>query len=282
MYPLFRHIVLLPVILSGALFPVASETPLYHEKNIPPFSEMTNSGNIASGTVIFPGTNSGSTKTKIEVPAKKTHLPPLQTLRSPFIVIPEVRSDANNIDVFVSKLTALSNTGYVPKDLVSIVHPYIDEAGRHSDLRKEAAESLWKMSVAFYKKFNTPIVVVSGYRSAAYQQRLWNLGRCSDTLCAPAGHSEHQLGLAVDLFDASTKNDYLANAKFASYVAWLSENAHLYGWHQSYQKWEDIDEYEVEPWHWRYLGVDLATKLKNLKWTFTEYTNFNESLKWIN
>jgi LAS superfamily LD-carboxypeptidase LdcB len=60
------------------------------------------------------------------------------------------------------------------------------------------------MAKAFELEFGEPLVVISGYRSAEYQQRLWNLGRCHDTLCAPPGYSEHQLGLAVDIFDAST------------------------------------------------------------------------------
>lgn len=235
MFSFLKSILILPVAFTGTFFPITSQAPIYNGKTLPFYSGMRASGIDNSGRTTSLSNSPRMTTEKIDIGIKK--IPPRgeQTLRSPFIVIPEIRSDANT-DIFVSKQTSLSNTGYVPKDLISIAHPYIDEAGRHSELREEAAEALWKLSVAFYKKFHTSIVVVSGYRSAAYQQRLWNLGRCSDTLCAPAGHSEHQLGLAVDLFDASTKNDYLANAKFRSYVTWLGENAHLYGWHQSYQK----------------------------------------------
>lgn len=82
---------------------------------------------------------------------------------------------------------------------------------------------------------------------------MWDLGKCSDTLCAPPGHSEHQLGLAVDLFDASTKAEYLSNPTYVSYVDWLEENAYKYGYHMSYQNGVEIDQYEAEPWHWRYL-----------------------------
>lgn len=65
---------------------------------------------------------------------------------------------------------------------------------------------------------------------------MWDLGKCTDSLCAPPGHSEHQLGLAVDLFDATTEEEYYKNPKYVAYVGWLKRYAHLYGWTQSYQK----------------------------------------------
>lgn len=88
----------------------------------------------------------------------------------------------------------------------------------------------------FRTKFGTPLVVVSGYRSASYQQRLWDLGRCTDTLCAPPGYSEHQLGLAIDVFDATTASDYMKNALYKKYITWIQAHAHKYGYTQSYQK----------------------------------------------
>jgi D-alanyl-D-alanine carboxypeptidase len=57
------------------------------------------------------------------------------------------------------------------------------------------------------------------------------------------------------------------------YYVWLVQNAHLYGWHNTYQKWVAIDGYEVEPWHWRYLWEELATYLYENKITIAEYYN---------
>lgn len=62
-------------------------------------------------------------------------------------------------------------------------------------------------------------------------------------------------------------------------MAWLQLNAYKYGWHQSYQNGEYIDAYEIEPWHWRYLGIDLATKLNNLNMSYTEYMRFERALR---
>jgi hypothetical protein len=60
----------------------------------------------------------------------------------------------------------------------------------------------------------------------------------------------------------------------------LQENAYKRGFHQTYQKGADIDGKMVEPWHWRYLGVELATELYEKKLSFGErfYSQSRESL----
>ncbi len=181
---------------------------------------------------------------------------------------------------FVSRDTPLSILSYEPDDLVSISGSHIDTAGRSGlRLRREASESLSIMALDFEKRFGIPLTVISAYRSAAYQQRMWDLGKCSDTLCAPPGYSEHQLWLAIDIFDATTEDDYLKKKNYRKYIEWFKQNAKRYGWSQSYQKWEAIDNYQIEPWHWRYLWVDMATRLSNLGWTYTEYVRFQEVLR---
>jgi LAS superfamily LD-carboxypeptidase LdcB len=57
---------------------------------------------------------------------------------------------------------------------------------------------------------------------------MWDLGKCNATLCAPPGYSEHQLGLAIDIFDATTEEEYFQNEKYREYISWLQENAHKY------------------------------------------------------
>ncbi len=144
--------------------------------------------------------------------------------------------DDSSILRFVSRTTPLSDRNYAPSDLVSISGSLINEAGRNSQLRREARDALWNMASGFVYDIGIPLTVISGYRSATYQQRLWDLGRCSDSLCAPPGYSEHQLGLAVDLFDASSEKEFTNNPTYRKYVTWLENNAYQYGWTQSYQK----------------------------------------------
>ncbi len=187
-------------------------------------------------------------------------------------------TDDTSLLRFVSRSVPLTQKWYIPSPLLSISGAHINEAGRVGYLRRDARIALGELASAFDHRFAEPLVVISGYRSAAYQQRLWDLGRCSDSLCAPPGYSEHQLGLAADFFDASTAREFETNARYKRYVSWLQTNAHLYGWTQSYQKGEAIDEYEVEPWHWRYIGVEMATRLHNLGWTYTEYVRFHDTM----
>jgi D-alanyl-D-alanine carboxypeptidase len=55
------------------------------------------------------------------------------------------------------------------------------------------------------------------------------------------------------------------------YYQWLTDNAHFRGFHNTYQKGIEIDGKMVEPWHWRYVGVELATYLHDSGQTFAEY-----------
>jgi zinc D-Ala-D-Ala carboxypeptidase len=187
----------------------------------------------------------------------------------------------DDITRFVSKSIPLSDIDYAPDDLISISGASIDQAGRSSFLRREAQWALLKMAWSFERKFAKPLVIVSGYRSAKYQKRLWDLGRCTDTLCAPPGYSEHQLGLAIDIFDASNESDYMTNRNYRDYVSWMKKNAYKYGYTQSYQRGPEIDGYDIEPWHWRYVGKKLATKLYDLDMSYSEYIEFGSMLSFI-
>ncbi len=186
--------------------------------------------------------------------------------------------DDGSISRFVTKSIPLTDREYEPDDLVSITGASLEQGGRYSTLRRGARDALTDMARDFEREFGKPLVVVSGYRSAKYQQRLWDLGRCTDTLCAPPGYSEHQLGLAIDIFDATNEDDYMANTNRRKYIAWVQKNAHTYGYTQSYQQWPSHDAYDIEPWHWRYVSIALATKLYHLRMTYSEYVEFESML----
>lgn len=186
----------------------------------------------------------------------------------------------SSIDTFTTRYAGLYDPSYTPRDLTDIsTLQSIDQAWRLWSLRREARDALGNLAEAFSREFGTRLVVISGYRSAASQQLLWDLGRCSEALCATPGYSEHQLGLAIDIFDATTAADYYENIRYRTYIRWMQDYAHLYGWHQSYQNGEYIDAYEVESWHWRYLWVSLATKLKSLDMSYTEYIRLERTLE---
>lgn len=94
---------------------------------------------------------------------------------------------------------------------------------------------------------------------------------CSDKFCAKAWFSEHQSWLAIDIFQTTTKEEFLLNDNLKLYFNWLNENAYKYWFHNSYQKGIVIDWYLEEPWHRRYLWKDLAKELLDQKITFWEF-----------
>lgn len=108
------------------------------------------------------------------------------------------------------------------------------------------------------------IYISSGFRSYSYQKTLYNnyVNRdgvvAADTYSARAGHSEHQSGLA---FDVNTINNSFANTEEGK---WLNDNCYKYGFILRYPNGKsDETGYQYEPWHFRYVGVELAEKLYN-------------------
>ena len=89
---------------------------------------------------------------------------------------------------------------------------------------------------------------------------------------APPGASEHQLGLAMDITLAKYNGTLSVNFGNTKEGAWIRENAHKYGFIVRYlQGKEEVTGYKYEPWHIRYLGVDLATELYEKGITLEEY-----------
>lgn len=118
--------------------------------------------------------------------------------------------------------------------------------------------------------------LLSGFRSYQTQSSVYNnyvswYGQASaDTFSARPGHSEHQTGLAFDIGKLENSFGETASGK------WLAENCHLYGFIIRYPKGkQNITGYKYEPWHVRFLGVDIATKVKNSGLTLEEYLGIN-------
>ena len=181
----------------------------------------------------------------------------------------------DDIQKFVGVNKPFHNLSYEPSDLVPLQwRSHISAQARHT-LRKEAAENLEKMANAFYAKFWKNIVIASAYRSYSYQKNSISESCKKSGRCAREWESEHQLWLAVDLWEATNEQKFLS--KYQKYYDRLHNNAHLYWFHQSYQNWREFDWYYIEPRHRRYLWVDLATKLHEKDITFTQYVNLNNS-----
>ena len=119
------------------------------------------------------------------------------------------------------------------------------------------------------------IRAVSTYRSYSYQTNLYNNYVSQDGVeeadkySARAGFSEHQTGLAVDVDNRETDFNNFENTKEFN---WMLENAHKYGFILRYPKGKEfITGYMYEPWHFRYVGVEIATYIYQNNLTYEEY-----------
>ena len=174
--------------------------------------------------------------------------------------------DDESLQKFLDDEHALSE-GYEIPDLVAINSDFTTNKSSNFSLRKEAATAFELMAWAFSNNFDfkARFTINSARRSQSFQRQLAK--NCAASRCAKPWTSEHNAWLAIDLW----VNGGNIQAWSWIYFQWMKDNAHLYWFHNSYQKWIDIDGKMVEPWHRRYLGVELATKLYERQQSFTEY-----------
>ena len=135
----------------------------------------------------------------------------------------------------------------------------------------EAYKKLYEDAV----KNNLHIKIRSAYRSYFDQQYIYNGyvardGKAeSDRYSARAGHSEHQTGLAIDISAAS---DLWADFSKTQEFTWMKDNSYKYGFILRYPKDKEyITGYMYEPWHYRYVGVDVAKYIYENNITYDEY-----------
>ena len=183
--------------------------------------------------------------------------------------IPLSKDKASKLDVIVNKYYKLDKD-YEPEDLTVINSKF---ASGTQKLRKEAADKFEEMASDMLKE-NLKIYAGSTYRSYSYQEGLYNRYVKKDgfneaeTYSARAGYSEHQLGLAVDIVNG--KWNYLSEGD--KEYTWLINNSYKYGFILRYpHESEYITGYVFEDWHFRYLGIELATKVHESKLTYDEY-----------
>ena len=154
-------------------------------------------------------------------------------------------------------------------DLVTIEKPYSSDGKRK--IREVALKPL-KDLIEAAKKDGVKLYVISSYRTMKEQTYLFNNSLKKNgeehalLYSAKPGHSEHQLGLAVDF---NTTRDSFKDSK---QYEWLKQNAYKYGFIERYPlNKEFITGYGFEPWHYRYLGIDIATKMFEKNITYEEY-----------
>jgi len=138
--------------------------------------------------------------------------------------------------------------------------------GQVKNMREDAAAALEEMFAACAEETGVTLVSVSGYRSYArqssiYQRKLRSVNKNvakAQEYVAPPGASEHQLALAMDI-GQKNKSSLVSSFGETEGGKWTRENCWRFGFILRYDEpWEEITGYKYEPWHFRYVGKEMA------------------------
>jgi D-alanyl-D-alanine carboxypeptidase len=154
------------------------------------------------------------------------------------------------------------NENYIPERLRQLDTKYVLAGKGDQYFHANATEQLEAMIDAA-NRAGHEIKIVSAYRSFETQTELKGqftqvYGSGANTFSADQGYSEHQLGTAVDITTSAVGGTFTSFAETEAY-AWLLTNAHRFGFVLSYPEGNQF--YIFEPWHWRFVGEDLARDL---------------------
>ncbi len=168
--------------------------------------------------------------------------------------------------------TYFLNENFIPMRLSKIDNRYVMPDKKDLYFHGSGVEFLEDM-LDDAKDSGFDIRVISAYRSFDEQMALKGqytqvYGSGSNAFSADQGYSEHQLGTTVDIVDMDTRTTSNTFANTKAYE-WLVDNAYRYGFVLSYP--ENNDFYIFEPWHWRFVGVDLARDLHRADAQFYEW-----------
>ena len=165
------------------------------------------------------------------------------------------------------------NEHYTPKNPAYIPSQWV-LSSTHLQVAGEVLPFLTDMLSIMQTTSLTPRVV-SAFRSYEYQSDLKGRNTVTygaDTanqFVADQGYSEHQLGTTIDVVSTDIGSDLLKFDSTDEYK-WLVRNAYQFGFVLSYP--ENNTYYEFEPWHWRFVGVELATFLHEQNKYFYDLT----------
>ena len=180
---------------------------------------------------------------------------------------------SKNNEILINKYNYLEND-YIPANLVDIDIKYAYEGKK---IKQEVYDNFINMYNDALKN-NINLLIISAYRDYNYQEYLYNNNVSmygvdyANQVSAQAGYSEHQSGLALDIISKDTTMENFYNSDD---FQWLFNNCYKYGFILRYPEEKTyLTGYTFEPWHYRYVGKDIALRIKKENITFDEYYAF--------
>lgn len=164
------------------------------------------------------------------------------------------------------------NENYIPRSLTPVAAKYVSPGATNFQIHAQVWPFLERLLIDANAD-GQKLLVASSYRSFATQSSLKasykvTYGSGANTFSADQGYSEHQLGTALDFTTVKLGPNFNNFASESAYQ-WLKANAHKYGFVLSYP--EGNTYYKFEPWHWRFVGVLLATRLHDDHLNFYDF-----------
>nr|WP_269453748.1 M15 family metallopeptidase [Pseudoclavibacter sp. 13-3] len=136
-------------------------------------------------------------------------------------------------------------------------------------MRRDAAAALHDMDAAAQRELGQGIQILSGFRSYQRQQALYGAYErrdgqaAADRYSSRPGHSEHQTGLACDIAETQPPCELCNEFAQSGLGTWLQQNSWRFGFVQRYETGqEQTTGYMEEAWHYRYVGVPLASWMR--------------------
>ena len=194
-------------------------------------------------------------------------------------------SDPASPWLVVNKKNPLNPKTFVPADL-AVANVRL-RLGKTEEQMKFSAQAIPDLEAMFATAKNDGVELVfgSGYRSHALQKQFYDSYVAKDGVekadrySARPGHSEHQTGLAVDITRADGKCHLEECFEDTEQGKWLAANAYKYGFLLRYTtEKETVTGYQYEPWHFRYVGRELAEEMnkQNIE-TLEEFFNLPQA-----
>lgn len=176
--------------------------------------------------------------------------------------------DENSLShLFVNQNYGLESDFSTP-DLVEVVFPKIERKNQNMLIHMQT-QNMYQQLYLEATLLNLNLIIFSAYRDYDYQKNIYNQSE-DLTYVAKPGHSEHHTGEAIDI--ATTNSGLTIHFENTREFLFLKNNAHRFGFILRYPKGkENITGYSYEPWHFRYVGIDIATYIFEHDITLEEY-----------